>query len=216
MACIETQFPNQVVTAGTGTLVGPRMLLTAGHVVYDPVHGGKPRSFRVTLGNAPRQSFTATNWRTSGKWFKTDSKLSMSKRALSSADVGVVILDNPIDSMVASLKYETTKTEVINAMTLNVAGYSNDATLIPNTAFFASSRGTTVPQASYRMSYPIHTIAGMSGGPVWSRDPSQVRTVRAIHTSLFDGAGNALRITTSVFRLLQKWQNQFHPTAQAA
>src|SRR5947209_7851114 len=56
-------------SVGTGTLIGPRVVLTAGHVVYDPSQGGKASSFAIRFGgpNGPsaysQESYTTTQWR---------------------------------------------------------------------------------------------------------------------------------------------------------
>lgn len=219
MACIETRFPGkygeEVVTAGTGTLIGPRLLLTAGHVVYDPHHGGMPLGFQVTMGS-PRLSFSISgnNWRSSKPWFDKDSGLTDLERSLSGSDFGVVILDSPIDCSVSPLDFQTTRGASLSALELFVAGSYNQAANVRNDAFIASSQGTVMKNFDWRLTYQVRTLGGMSGGPVWSRDPeTKARTIRAIHTSIFFGVGNALRIDTNVFKKIDMWRTQFHPSA---
>ena len=49
---IRSYFPtlNGQASGGTGTLIHPRVILTAGHVVYDPSRGGYPTRADVVLG----------------------------------------------------------------------------------------------------------------------------------------------------------------------
>lgn len=230
VAYIETTFAgrdqagNRVRTAGTGTLIGPRIILTAGHVVFEPLHGdeqfgGRPLDIVVTLGST-RITLKAVDWRTTNKWINVDSGLPAGdvRRLLSNADVGLVVLQDAIDTQVAPLSHvETTPTETLNTATLNVAGYSNQ---LPDhsrsgTLFGGkTSGGGVVARAPSRVTYPLETLAGMSGGPVWTFDrASESRTLRGIHTSILNGAGNALRITSEVFKLVSKWSQEFHPTA---
>ena len=54
IARVVTVFPRKE-TGGTGTLIGPRLILTAGHVVFDPMWGGDALRFAVTLGGQNRQ-----------------------------------------------------------------------------------------------------------------------------------------------------------------
>lgn len=219
VACIETRFPGvdgrEVVTAGTGTLIGPRLLLTAGHVVFDPIHGGMPLGFQVTMGASPRRSFpvSGNNWRSSGPWFTTDSHRNKIERSLSGSDFGVIILESTHPG-VTPIAFQTTETDRLNALELFVAGYFNKSANLRNDAFIASSLGTVMHSFDFRITYQIATLGGMSGGPVWSRDSDTgTRTIRGIHTSIFNGVGNALRITEHVFKRIDKWRTEFDPAS---
>jgi V8-like Glu-specific endopeptidase len=213
IAQITTVFSRQT-TGGTGTLIGPRLVLTAGHVVYDPTWGGDALRFLLTLGGPTRYQTSSTVWRTNDVWRNRDALLGTT-RALSGADFGVVVLDAPIDALVRPLHVETTPQEAFNAMQLNVAGYPVPPHANGQTLFGASS--PPLPDAfpefqATRVFYPIQTLAGMSGGPLWDLEPrSQVRTLRGVHTSIVQGIGSALRITNNVLALIHQWQHQFRP-----
>jgi hypothetical protein len=60
----------------------------------------------------------------------------------------------------------------------------------------------------FRAFYPIQTLAGMSGGPVYSRDPSGQILLRAVHTSIYNDMGSALRITDGIAALIKGWLNE--------
>src|SRR5262245_6030761 len=52
IGCIRANFPNGLA-GGTGSLIAPRLVLTAAHVLYDDVHwGGKVQSVTVTFSGA--------------------------------------------------------------------------------------------------------------------------------------------------------------------
>ena len=208
IAQIITTFSREI-TGGSGILIGPRLILTAGHVVYDPTWGGEPEEFAVTLGGEVRKTFRTDNWRSTTRWIDHDSRLG-TLRAISGADLGVVILDEPVDSLVKPIRVETGASSEIRDQRLNVAGYpvrhgdelyGASSFPLPN-AFPEYSR--------LRIFYPIETEAGMSGGPAWDFDPeSQLRIARGVHTSIFEGIGSALRVTPNVLSLIQEWQGMF-------
>jgi V8-like Glu-specific endopeptidase len=202
---------------GTATLIGPRLLLTAGHVVFDPRYGGDAVRFEVTIGGNVRQTLTATNWQTTDLWKNQDSKFNDSKRAFSQGDIGVIVLPNAIDLAlgVSPLYVETAPKEYLVNSTLNVAGYSAK---VPNSEVIYKADTTPFAggiSANYvrRIFYPVATYEGMSGGPVWEFLPNQNRVLRAVHTSLATGYnyGCAITLTGAVFSLIQKWQLDYHP-----
>src|SRR5437870_1656671 len=58
IASIETTFPTPIppgsLEVGTGTLIAPRVVLTAAHVVFDRERGGKAVSIDISFGGALR------------------------------------------------------------------------------------------------------------------------------------------------------------------
>lgn len=212
LACIRTRFPNDT-TVGTGTLVGRRLLLTAGHVVFDPAKGGKPHQFIVTIGRAPRITISATGWLTTSEWAKTDSKLfrnagQRALRALSSYDMGAVVLNRPLTSPTMLPVKPVDPLSGLNGVPATVAGYSTKKGLFPNTALIAALSGSNMQSAPGRLRYPVATVGGMSGGPVWTFQ-SNTRSIRAIHTSKYRQQGNALILNAALLEYIQRWQRKF-------
>ena len=216
------KFPNVVhvlsvfprgTTVGSAALIGPRVLLTAGHVVYDPRLGNAARHFSIAIGGRPRRILYANLWQTTGRWIKKDSHLDDFGRAQSLADVGVIILDEPIDVVTPLFPVETTPREPLGAMRLNVAGYRAQTPPNPKRIYRASFVPTRLTKT--RMYYPVRTIGGMSGAPIYQFISGQ-RTIRAIHTSHVNHFGNGLRITTAIFNLITQWLAEFHPSSNSA
>lgn len=221
---IQAYFPDPEYpggySVGTGSLIGPRLVLTAGHIVFDPLQGGKARDFVVRFGGPAglacrtRQAETTTQWRDRDAYADVSS--------VSAFDVGVIVLPEAVDRYVAPLPFQTASDSMLAGMTLNVAGYP---------AYPAEMRGTlyggrfhllqdgalpaiAASLESFRLFYPAATVPGMSGGPVYDFDPvSGIRTLRGIHTSSppWIGLGSALRIAENIYELLLEWTAAYRP-----
>lgn len=193
------------VLGGTGTLIHPQVILTAGHVVYDPSRGGYPTQVDVELG-ARRITVSSTIFRTTQNWVDTDSQ---SHNPLSSYDVGAILLPSPLDPADAPrVNYAVTPGSNLGGMEMNVVGFPVQqpyGTLYGATAFPFPMYPTLDP---YRAFYPIETLDGMSGGPVYTREATGQILVRGVHTSIYNGAGSALRITDGIATLIQAWVNE--------
>ncbi|TDU63064.1 V8-like Glu-specific endopeptidase [Prosthecobacter fusiformis] len=184
---------------GSGWVIGPRTIITAGHCVYD---GGWMREILITPGGHGSQ-FTK---RIRGiHWNTTDDWINGSTSALrESADVGVVYLDQDISIDTGILKYATYSDSVISripAGRISVAGFPAD----PYGTFLADS-GTLRGYTASHLIYDIQTYKGQSGAPVlyWERDDSP--TVIGIHHwDVTNNLNRAIRITPEAASLLLNW-----------
>jgi V8-like Glu-specific endopeptidase len=223
---LQTSFPSPTagpggLEIGTGSLIAPRLVLTAGHMVYDADQGGQAVSIDVTFGGPQgrkyqrlRQVDFPVEWRSPRSALDTS--------LVSPVDVGVIVLPQPIDRFITPVPYQTASDTMLTGMLLNVGGYpafppqgprgalwGNDFNLLQNGTLPAS----LVQYESFRLFYPVRTLGGMSGGPVYNFDPtSNTRTVRGVHTSFLDGVGgSALRINEDIFQLIQYWVTTYRP-----
>ncbi|HVX11557.1 MAG TPA: trypsin-like peptidase domain-containing protein [Pirellulales bacterium] len=199
-------FKNDLSTLaiGTGTLISPVLILTAGHVVYDG-HKGWASSVTARFRSDPATDQPAATFRTTTQWTSVDA--SRPDSVESAYDVGVVVLKQPVDLTlgIRPLPVETSNDSGLRAMTLSVAGYPASPPPV-GTLYGASS--TLSDLTPTRLHYPIATVDGMSGGPVYDFDvSSSTRTIRGVHTSL----GSALRITEGILSLLLDWKKEFRP-----
>ena len=207
---VRSYFPglNGQAAGGTGTLINPRVILTAGHVVYDPSRGGYPTMVQVELGGLQRFSVESTVFRTTRPWVDTDSK---TMNPLSAFDVGAILLDNPIPTTeVPSASVAVTPGPNLGGLDLNVVGFPVRADLF-GTLYGARSTPTLLSPAMdlYRIFYPIVTLAGMSGGPVYTRDAASGQILlRGVHTSIYNGMGSGLRVTDGIANLIQSWVSE--------
>jgi V8-like Glu-specific endopeptidase len=222
VGAVKSFWNGSVVTGATGTLISPRVVLTAGHVVYDPWLRNGPSlkdafavRVQVTFGNNITTQSSNVLF-TSQRWAEADSRnpVNSLERSLSPYDFGVIVLKQPIDTIVRpAAPPETTPTSALSSMTLNVVGYPTDLKGVPfGQLYGASAMPSQV--GDLRVAYPIVTHKGMSGGPVYDLDAASNQiTIRAIHTSapFGDGLGNGLRITSDVREQIAEWLEQNRP-----
>jgi V8-like Glu-specific endopeptidase len=223
---VETSFPNPTagpggLEIGTGSLIAPRVILTAAHMVYDPSQGGQAVSVDVTFGGPQGRKYQNLNrvdfpveWR--------NPRDSLDTSLVSPVDIAVIILPQPIDRFITPVPFQTASDTMLTGMLLNVGGYpafppqgprgtlwGNDFNILQDGSLPA---GLTQYEG-FRLFYPVRTLGGMSGGPVYNFDAaSNTRTLRGVHTSFLDGVGgSALRIDEDIFQLIQHWVTTYRP-----
>jgi glutamyl endopeptidase len=223
---IETSFPSPArgpggLEIGTGTLIAPRLVLTAAHMVYDPAQGGQAVSIDITFGGPQGRKYQSVKqvdfpleWR--------NPRDDLDTSLVSPVDIGVIVLPQPIDRFITPVPFQTASDTMLAGMLLNVVGYpafppqgprgalwGNDFNLLQGGALPAEIR----PYESFRLFYPVNTLGGMSGGPVYDFDPATTtRTVRGVHTAfLSDDVATATRIDENIFQLIQHWVTTFRP-----
>jgi V8-like Glu-specific endopeptidase len=223
---IQTSFPNPTaglggLEIGTGSLIAPRLVLTAAHMVYDPDQGGQALSVAVTFGGPQGRTYqNLTRVDFPVEWRSPRDALDTS--LVSPVDIAVVVLPQPIDRFITPVPFQTASDTMLTGMLLNVGGYpafppqgprgqlwGNDFNLLQDSALPAN----LAQDGSFRLFYPVRTLGGMSGGPVYDFDAaSNTRTIRGVHTSFLDGiGGSALRINEDIFQLIQYWVTTYRP-----
>jgi V8-like Glu-specific endopeptidase len=206
IGCIRANFPNGPV-GGTGSLIAPRLVLTAAHVLYDAVHwGGKVQSVTVTFGGAVAVPGSLVD-------FPKEWRSGVDTSVVSPYDLGVIQLRDRIDS-IAPIAVQVATDAVLTGRLLSVGGFPI-APGVPFGSLYGQSfnviqdgaLGGFAQYESWRLFYPVDTVEGMSGGPVYDVDPSsKMRILRGIHTSMIDGfSASALRINQSNLPVVQKW-----------
>jgi V8-like Glu-specific endopeptidase len=215
VAQVEIFFPRLGGRAalGSATLIHPRLLLTAGHVVYDPSRGNYPDAVRVNLGGTTRVSRTSRTFYTTEQWVGSDSS---TMNPTSAFDVGAILLDpsDHIDTAeVPSAVPASVPGPDLAGLMLNVAGFPAEQPLFDGPVTLGELYGSnSFPQVadppikSQRVLYLITTLGGMSGGPVYTIEPGGGITVRGVHTSTYEGYGCGLWITDDILaNLIQPW-----------
>jgi V8-like Glu-specific endopeptidase len=180
---------------GTGSLIQQRLVLTAGHVVFDREYGGAPLAVDVTLpgqGTFPGRAVPTDQWRDQD---------SLAASPVSAFDFAAIFLDSPVtttEPVGVGLGEDLLRAQV------TVVGYTGQN--YPNVPFYgASAFPMPSPYDAFRIAYPIDTLDGMSGGPVYTLDAANRPTIRGVHTSFYNGHGDALRVTPNVLNLINTW-----------
>jgi glutamyl endopeptidase len=183
---------------GTGWLVGPRTVITAGHCVYMHSHGGWAKKIEVIPGRngstMPYGSCTATHFRSVKGW--------TNKKNITH-DYGAIILPSNCryGDRVGYFGYANLSFFSLLGLKVNLAGYPGDK---PTGTIWFDARQITLVLAR-RLVYNIDTAGGQSGSPVWRLKDGK-RHVVGIHTNGASTGNSATRITKPVFDNIKKWK----------
>lgn len=198
---IESEFGSNI--PGTGWLVGPSTVITAGHCVHALERGGWATKIKVTPGQngadeTPFGSFESDTLRCTETW-RDD--------ADPDYDVGCIHLPEPVGNTTGWFGTRAIDDAELMQWNLNLAGYP----LTPGSGVEQLFHSNTVHKLTdRRVYYQIDTTSGNSGGPVWIQadDSESPPFCVAIHAySVGDGinANSGPRINTEVFDLIQGW-----------
>ncbi|MBO3636667.1 serine protease [Bacillus subtilis] len=182
---------------GTGWLVGPRTVITAGHCVFDNDTEQWHKSIEVIpardhtkepFGRFESQTF----WSVEG-WVKHgDQKY----------DYGAIILDTDIGNKTGYWGFRSDLDSQINKKYCTNIGYPGDKK-DENSSTQWTMSGEIEVLSDKKIRYMIDTFGGHSGGPVWLNS-SEFQVV-GIHA--YGGCPNsATRINENVFANIKHWK----------
>ena len=197
ICALRITFPSGSSFRGTGFLIGPRTLATAGHCVYMHDQGGWARSIQVIPGcNGTSHPFGQAESRS----FRSVKGWVQGKRPES--DMGCIILPAGAFSghNLGSFGFASFASPVLLAAQAIVAGY-------PGSKPFAQLWGarrllkTVTPKT---LVYNTATEGGQSGAPVYIKRGGQ-RYVVGIHNYGASTGNSATRVTAAVAERLRAW-----------
>lgn len=192
---------------GTGWLVAPRLVLTAGHCVYMDDEGGWASTIEVIPGRdadtRPFGSAISHDLRSVTGWTQDGN---------SDCDYGAILLpaDKRFGEQLGWFGYAVRPDDYLRQVTLNLAGYPGDGgkagQQVQGTQWF-NSRGVldVMPR---QITYEIDTFGGQSGAPVWEMAANGSRYGVAIHTHGMSTSNGATRIVREVFDNIVLWAGQ--------
>jgi glutamyl endopeptidase len=183
---------------GTGWMISPRTVITAGHCVYMHNNGGWARSIEVipALNDASRPYGSATSsvLRSVTGWTNSRNR---------EFDYGAIILpaNSRLGDATGYFGYATRNDDFLRASALNLSGYPGDKG--GNQQWYMAQRPSNV--AAKVITYQIDTMGGQSGSPVWIFQDGN-RYAVGIHTNGHSSGNSATRIDGSVFTNLANWK----------
>ena len=182
---------------GTGWLVGPRTVMTAGHCVYMHSQGGWAREIEVAPGrngaSRPFGSARATVFRSVSGWVNSHDR---------NHDYGAILLPSThrFGDQLGIFGYAALSDAELLNLTLNLSGYPGDKPA--GTQWFHSRVTSSVTPRT--IVYNIDTAGGQSGSPVW-RLQGGVRHAVGIHTNGALSGNSATRIIPEVAGNIAAW-----------
>lgn len=192
---------------GTGWLVGPRTVITAGHCVYEPSQmGGWADTIIVRPGadgdEEPFGALAATRFEATDRWIEKQEQ---------DFDIGVIHLDKPVDKRIGWFSVASLPDKKLKGYMVNVSGYPGDKG--GREQWWARNRVRAV--TARRIFYDVDTMGGQSGAAVYIVEKKGAAPkVVGIHaygvgatkpSTVKEPVNSAPRIIPEIVELIQSW-----------
>lgn len=206
MICaLRMHADNGVSTIGTGWLVGPRTIITAGHCVYSTYYfGGWASTIEVSPGRngseLPFETKISTSFSSVDRWVQSEDP---------DFDIGCIHLAEPIGDTLGWFAAGSITPDELAGYQVNVSGYPSDR---GNGTEQYHHRNQVLHVTDRRVFYDVDTFGGQSGAPVWIHEevgaPPIVIGIHAYGVGGSPGglqANSAPRIIPEVMTQIREW-----------
>lgn len=201
MICALRGYWGQRLSVGTGFLVSPNLILTAGHCVFPKERRAPPDRIDVIFGlnGAEEPPYGVMN---AARIHMTDQWASTFDFAF---DVGAIFLDKPIGRKLGWFGLASRPPEQLQSAWVHVTGYpgekieqAKDPSGRPLPPVQASQlwhhRAPVIGVQQNRVFYATDTTAGQSGAPIYLHDPVSSPTPVAIGVHAYGKASTPMAL----------------------
>lgn len=207
ICALKITAQNNSTWIGTGWLVGPRTVITAGHCVFMHDQGGWAKSIEVIpaqngVNVKPYGTAVSNNLRSVTGWTQNKNREN---------DYGAIILpaNKRLGDVTGYFGYAVRDNAYLAASVMNLSGYPGDkpspGSPKGTEQWFMSLKPKSI--STRVITYDIDTMGGQSGAPVWLK-VGESRVCVGIHTNGHSSGNSATRIVTEVFNNIQAWKAQ--------
>jgi glutamyl endopeptidase len=214
MICaLRMRGPSGAGAIGTGWLIGPKTVVTAGHCVFSNYFfGGWASEIEVIPGlngvggdSKPYGSVISTRFSSIDRWTEKEDP---------DFDIGCIHLDQDKGTEVGWFAIGALPPEELESYLVNVSGYPADRGA---GAEQYHNRNRVLGVSERRLFYEVDTFGGQSGAPVWIYEQEDAPPLAVgIHAYGIGGtpssmgitANSAPRIIPEVLEQMKKWVNQ--------
>ncbi len=184
----------------TGTLIGPRVVLTAAHCVYNR----KTSKWNENLDFTPGQNGSSKPFPTVA-WDRAIAVKGFTEKGKTESDYAVIILKEPVGNSLGWWAYGHTD-KLGTSSTINIKGYPGDKPA--GTMWHSDCKIAKVGDELY--DYPCDTFGGNSGSGVYQfKKATNERTIYAVHTNGVTPTNPnnwGTRITKAKFDKIKGWK----------
>lgn len=207
---------DNVVKVGTGFLIGPSAVVTAGHCIYDVENNKWCKYAEVTFAqngpdSAPYGIIRSTTIHTSSAWVQNGDW---------NQDWAVVEIQEEIGNTLGWFGKMWTN-DSLNNTQITVTGYPGDLATditdkffndIPNKGTYMwTCDGAITTSYSARLEYSADTFGGMSGGPVYNSS-NQILAINTYETiNVVNGVNVKINGGTRISEWLYNYLEQYRP-----
>jgi len=214
MVCaLRLRGPSGAGAIGTGWLIGPKTVVTAGHCVFSQYFfGGWASMIEVIPGlngngseSRPYGSVTSTRFSSVDRWTEKEDP---------DFDIGCIHLDQPKGMEVGWFALGALPPEKLESYLVNISGYPADR---GSGAEQYHDRNRVLRVSERRLFYEVDTYGGQSGAPVWIHEKEDAAPIAVgIHAYGVGGtpsdygikANSAPRIIPEVLDKMTEWVKQ--------